>query len=94
MGGLPFEEKAVERATRFEFLPEVKLKTCSAEDLVIFKAFAARFRDWADLEGILARNGSNLDWGYIQDHLQPLLDLKETPQIMDQLQELRQRFEC
>ena len=48
----------------------------------------------ADLEGILARNGSKLDWGYIQDHLQPLLDLKETHQIMDQLQELRQRFEC
>ena len=94
LGGLPFEELAVEHATRFEFLPEVKLKTCSAEDLVIFKAFASRFRDWADLEGILARNGSKLDWGYIQDHLQPLLDLKETPQIMDQLQELRQRFEC
>ena len=94
LGGLPFEELAVEHATRFEFLPEVKLKTCSAEDLVIFKAFAGRFRDWADLEGILARNGSNLDWEYIQGHLQPLLELKETPQIMDQLQELRQRFEC
>jgi len=46
------------------------------------------------LEGVLARNGSNLDWEYIQGHLQPLLELKETPQIMDQLQELRQRFEC
>ena len=33
----------------------------------------------------MARNGSKLDWGYIQDHLQPLLDLKETPHSAGEL---------
>ncbi|HCE02872.1 MAG TPA: hypothetical protein DEQ98_06480, partial [Acidobacteria bacterium] len=41
-GGLPFEETLVSRATRFAFPGDVPLLTCSAEGLIILKAFAAR----------------------------------------------------
>jgi hypothetical protein len=39
LGGLPFEERAIERATDFEFLPGLKLCTCSAEDLIRAQGF-------------------------------------------------------
>jgi hypothetical protein len=41
-GGLPFEEEAVNRSSLFTFPPDVPLRTCSDEDLVVFKAFADR----------------------------------------------------
>lgn len=59
-----------------EFLPGIKLKTCSAEDLVVHKAFASRTKDWLDIEGIILRQ-SALDWSYIADKLKPLLVLVE-----------------
>lgn len=42
LGGLPFEEDMIARATSFDFLPTIRLLTCSAEDLVVLKAFADR----------------------------------------------------
>ncbi len=89
LGGLPFEEAVVSRATEFEYLPKLSLLTCSAEDLIIFKAFANRARDWADIEGIITRQGKGIDWNYIDLHLRPLVELKEEPQILERLQKLR-----
>ena len=34
LGGLPFEELAVTRASVFTFPPDIALRTCSAEDLI------------------------------------------------------------
>ena len=65
LGGLPFEEIAAVRATDFEFLPGIALRTCSAEDLIVLKAFADRALDWQDVRMILARQGvDHLDWSY------------------------------
>ena len=55
LGGLPFEESVVSRATRFAFPGDVPLLTCSAEDLIVLKAFAARGQDWVDIEGVIVR---------------------------------------
>ena len=89
MGGSPYELDVVERASDFEFLPSVVLRTCGAEDLIILKAFADRTRDWADIEGILLRHGSNLQWKLIYSELQPLCDLKESPRIVERLRVLQ-----
>ena len=89
LAGLPFEELAVQRAIYVDFLPDISLCTCSAEDLVVFKAFADRPRDWIDVEGILIRQSNRLDWDYITTHLQPLAKLKEAPEILTRLQQLR-----
>lgn len=92
LAGLPFEQSAVARSSLFAFTPDATLRTCSAEDLVVMKAFAARTKDWLDVEGILIRQGRALDWAHIRRHLKPLVELKESPQIMDELE--RRRREC
>ncbi len=89
LAGLPFEERAIERATDFPFTESISLRTCSAEDLVIYKAFADRGRDWADIEGVLHRQREKLDWRHIEKYLQPLAELKESPHIMENLKKLR-----
>ncbi|MBN2579077.1 MAG: nucleotidyl transferase AbiEii/AbiGii toxin family protein [Pirellulales bacterium] len=89
LGGTSFEESVVSRATEFEFLPKLSLLTCSAEDLIVLKAFADRARDWADIEGIISRQGDRLDWHYVEEQLQPLVELKEEPEIIKRLQTLR-----
>ncbi|MFP4307022.1 MAG: nucleotidyl transferase AbiEii/AbiGii toxin family protein [Desulfococcaceae bacterium] len=93
LAGLPFEEEIAERAVPFPFLPETTLRVCSAEDLVIYKAFADRSRDWADVEGILVRQGAdNLDWSHVESNLEPLAEIKEAPHILVKLREIRERI--
>lgn len=77
LGAMPFEVAAIERASSWAVGEELTLHTCSAEDLVVFKSFAGRERDWGDLEGILARQGARLDRELIWRELEPLLELKE-----------------
>lgn len=89
LGFTGYEEMAVQRASPFLFLPRIKLITCSAEDLIIFKAFADRLRDWADIEGIVIRQAEGLDWGYIVKQLTPLAELKEAPHILNKLKNIR-----
>jgi hypothetical protein len=89
----PFEAQVIERATRFAFTPQVELRTCSAEDLVIYKSMAAREIDWADIRGILVRQHDCLDWDRILTYLAPLCELKEEPAIMERLQTLRREID-
>jgi hypothetical protein len=60
---------------------------------VVLKAFAARAKDWLDVEGIIVRQTGKLDWPYIRGQLQPLAELKEAPEIMDELERRRLEFE-
>lgn len=93
LGGMPFEEMAVDRSSLFSFPLDVPLRTCSAEDLIVLKAFAARSKDWMDVEGIIIRQAGQLDWSYVRTQLLPLLELKEAPEIWDQLEKRRVEFE-
>ncbi len=65
--------------------------TCSAEDLIIHKAFAGRNRDWADIEHVLERHGPHLNFQLIFDELRPLLELKEEPENEERLRRLMER---
>ena len=93
LGALPFEETAVSRSSLFEFPESIFLRTCSAEDLVVMKAFASRGRDWADIEGIIVRQTGKLDWPYIETQLAPLAELKGAPELVEQLAKRRAEFE-
>lgn len=88
LGGLPFEEASVARSSDWEATPGCTLRTCSAEDLIVHKAFAARDQDWADIAGILQRQGAKLDLPLIERELTPLLALKEEPQNLARLHQL------
>ncbi|HKZ79679.1 MAG TPA: nucleotidyl transferase AbiEii/AbiGii toxin family protein [Pyrinomonadaceae bacterium] len=93
LAGLPFEELVIKRSSFFVYPPDIALRTCSAEDLVVLKAFAGRGQDWIDVERIIVRQTGKLDWGYIHEQLRPLAELKESPEILDQLDRRRVEFE-
>ena len=88
LSGLPFEKEMINRATPFQFHPDCFLITCSAEDLIILKAFANRAIDWHDVEGIVIRQSGNLDNKYIIDQLIPLCEVKEMPDIVEKVKKL------
>lgn len=88
LGALPYEERCVSRASEFDF-GEGALVTCSAEDLVVLKAFAGRGQDWVDIESILIRRGPSLDWTLIFAELEPLAAVRNVPRLLDRLRQLR-----
>lgn len=88
LGALPFEGRVVSRATPYAYAPGIDLLTCSAEDLVVLKAFAGRERDWLDIEGIVVRQGDRLSTQLVWHELQPLLELKEAPEHAERLRAL------
>jgi hypothetical protein len=85
--GLPFEVTMLDRATPFDFGAGCVLTTCSAEDLLVLKAFADRPRDWVDITGIIERQPI-LDASYIVSQLSPLCDLKGSPEIVQRLRRM------
>jgi len=95
LGAMPFEERAVSRASPFVVAEGISLLTCSAEDLIIFKAFAGRDQDWIDIEGVTLRQHHRLDVGVIWQELIPLLELKEDEQAGPRLRRLlKHSTEC
>lgn len=85
LGGLPFEERMIERASFWTVPQHGKIRTCSADDLVVLKTIANRPQDWLDIENTIIRQGNKLDRSLIKKELQPLLELKEEPELMDHL---------
>jgi len=75
LGAMPFEEASVARATMFAVSTGVSLRTCSAEDLIVHKTFAARDKDWLDVRGIVKRQRGKLDVELVWRELLPLLAL-------------------
>lgn len=88
LGGIPFEERCVARATEFDF-GEVRLLTCSAEDLVVLKAFAGRPQDWVDIESVAVRQHRVLDWNLVFEEFEPLAAVRDMPGLLDRLRQLR-----
>jgi hypothetical protein len=87
-GALPFEDRSIQRASPWEWAPGQSITTCSAEDLVVHKAFAGRDLDWGDVERILTRQHAKLDLNQIRSELRPLLELKEDPGPFDKLERM------
>ncbi len=78
LGALPFEERAADRASRWQVSDELQLLTCGPEDLVVHKVFAGRDRDWIDVEGVVERRRDTLDRKLIEAELRPLLELNDS----------------
>lgn len=91
LGAMPFEARAVQRASAFPIQEGIVLTTCSAEDLIVFKAFAGRDQDWLDIEGIAWRQSNRLDETLVWDELDPLLELKGAPEAAGRLREVLDR---
>lgn len=79
LGALPFESRMVERSSIWQLASARQLRTCSAEDLVVLKAFAGRDQDWVDVQSVVDRQSSRLDCRLVLEEAEPLLDLKGSP---------------
>jgi hypothetical protein len=88
LGAMPFEDRAITRASEYDIAGGIGLRTCSAEDLIVFKAFAGRPQDWLDIEGILDRQRGRLDIKLVWDELLPLLELKDDVETAERLRTL------
>jgi len=86
LAGLPFEARVIERASPWQLDDSTTLMTCSAEDLLVMKAFAARDKDWADVTSVLERQAGTLDLELVRTELAPLVAAKEAPELIEQLE--------
>ena len=85
---MPFEERAIARASDYQIAPATVIRMCSAEDLIVLKVFADRPQDWLDVAGIVGRQGERLETSVIWQELMPLLDLKDDPAAAPRLRQL------
>ncbi len=90
---IPFEERVVNRSTLYEFQQGVSLRTCSADDLIVMKAFAGRGKDWVDVENVIVRQSGKLDWDTIFQEIDVLAEAKGEPEIVTELGKRREDFE-
>lgn len=73
LGGVPFEQSAVDRSPAYESAPGIRLLAASAEDFIVMKAFTSRPKDWMDEERILIRQRGQADWAYVEMQPGPLV---------------------
>lgn len=78
----PFELEALDRSSPWSISPELVLRTCSAEDLIVYKLVAARPGDIQDVIRIVQRQGPRLDVARIRDWGAQFADLKEDPDLL------------
>jgi hypothetical protein len=64
-----YDIPAIQRGRDVELQPGVTIRVCSPEDLVIYKLISTRLRDHEDAQGVVRRQGSNLDDEYVLDWL-------------------------
>lgn len=92
--GIPgYEEEVMRRAVDYEVEPGKFVKLCSAEDLVIHKAVAARPRDIEDIEGVVYRQGDKLDVSYIRLWLQQFADALDKSDLSAAFERMRREYQ-
>ena len=92
LGGFPFEERALGRSVKADFGKGFFLRVVIAEDLIAMKCFAGRDQDWADVTGIVRRQGDKLDWKDILASVADLAALKDDEEMLPKLVGIRERF--
>ena len=59
---------------------------------MVHKVVANREKDWLDIEGVLARQWGRLDLAQFRLEVQPLLELREDPDIIVRFNRLYDRM--
>ncbi len=93
LGAMPFEANSIDRSSKIELVRGAVLRTCSAEDLIVHKAFAARPQDWVDIEGVVLKQRGRLQWAQIWSDLAELAELKNEPELLAELDRIATRTE-
>lgn len=82
--GLPgYEDEMLRRSVEYTIAPGKEVFICSAEDLIIHKAFASRAQDIRDIEGIVYRQLGGLDDDYIRRWLAEFSEIMGNPDLVE-----------
>lgn len=91
LGGLSDTSEALRRSSYQSFSEGIRLRICSAEDLIVMKTVAARPRDWIDVESVIIKQGQ-LDWEYIDSSLAALDAYEDMGSRIAHLHSLKNSF--
>ncbi len=91
LGGLSDLSEPLRRSSYQKFTKDISLKVCSAEDLIIFKTFAARAQDWIDIETVIIRQ-NDLDWEYIDSAIDMVSVYDDLEEKLQRLHDLKAEF--
>jgi hypothetical protein len=80
------EREAIRRSERRQF-GQAEINVCTVEDLLIFKLFAARDKDLADINSLTAIHKQKLDIAYLRARAKELVAL-ERPDVLERLEAL------
>ena len=89
--------RMIKRSPVWQWGEGCALRTCSAEDLVVLKAFAGREQDWVDIRSVIERQSSRLEASLVLEEVQSLLEPKGCPEDYQHLADLLeqgQSFDC
>lgn len=81
--GFPFELEVLERASDWQVTADIALRTCSAEDLVLYKLVAARLIDLHDVQSVVSRMGTGLDADRVRLWGGRFAEILEQPELLD-----------
>jgi len=79
----PFELEVLQRASHWKVTPRITLRTCSAEDLVLYKLIAARLIDLHDVQSVVSRMGARLDVDRVRLWGGRFAEILEKPELLD-----------
>lgn len=85
----PYDVLAIQRGRDVEIQPGVTIHVCSPEDLVIYKLISTRLRDHEDAQGVIRRQGSNLDDEYVLDWLRQFEQALDDSTLVAEYRNLR-----
>lgn len=84
---LAFENDALDRAESLT-IGRRRVRVASAEDLVVYKAIAARERDLSDVERLLEIHGDSIDLARVRRTVEELAGLLERPELVAGLERI------
>jgi hypothetical protein len=91
--GLPgYEDELITRAVHYVIAPGRSVRLCSAEDLILHKVIAGRPQDLRDVEGVIVRQGPQLDLVYIRRWLRLFAEWLETDEIIERFERPWRKF--
>lgn len=88
LAGFEYELAAIDRSVIVDYGEGIALRVICAEDLIVMKAFAGRDQDWADVTGIVRRQGLRLDWTAIEERAALLAEMSEDDTMLERLQQI------
>ncbi|MFO7447135.1 MAG: nucleotidyltransferase [Ignavibacteriaceae bacterium] len=77
-----FDKQVISRRKRKNF-GKSKVYVCSLEDLIIYKLFAARHLDIADVQNLLEKNKSSIDKNYLTQTIEKFVELERGDMIQN-----------